>query len=166
MTDRERAADSGLAGELAALLAEYEEPYKRPREKVALAIGYWVIAKRKAVLSALTPTTEQIAESANCSATTDYDALVEQALTTFNGGLVRVPDESNPRGYTVHYKPKEAMAAAIRHLSAREAKMREALRSIRGISGYCEREDLDFEAALSAVHCITEKAIREAINVT
>lgn len=35
------------------------------------------------------------------------------ALEVFNGGLVRVPDTNNARGYTVRYQPLNAMRAAL-----------------------------------------------------
>ena len=39
------------------------------------------------------------------------DAAVERALAIFDGGMVKVPNTSG--GYTVYYRPKEAMRAAL-----------------------------------------------------
>jgi hypothetical protein len=41
------------------------------------------------------------------------DEDIQRALGTFNGGVVKVADASNPRGYTSRYLPKKAMRAAI-----------------------------------------------------
>ncbi len=42
----------------------------------------------------------------------------EAALLAFNGGMVRVPDDSNPRGYIDYYRPLDAMRRALSTLSA------------------------------------------------
>lgn len=34
-------------------------------------------------------------------------------LAAFNGGIVRIPDDSNPRGYVEYYRPLDAMLAAL-----------------------------------------------------
>jgi hypothetical protein len=43
----------------------------------------------------------------------DYTALVERLLIAYAGGLVAVPDESNPRGFAVLYQPVVAMSGAL-----------------------------------------------------
>jgi hypothetical protein len=41
------------------------------------------------------------------------DEMVERALEAFDGGMVTVPSETNPRGYITFYRPKSAMRAAL-----------------------------------------------------
>lgn len=49
------------------------------------------------------------------------DEAVDDLLRLFNGGIVRVPDENNPCGFTAYYKPREAMRKVIAALSTDRA---------------------------------------------
>lgn len=53
------------------------------------------------------------------------DRFAEKCLDVFNAGIVRRPDDKNPRGYTDYYSPYEAMMAVIALVSeAAEARAR------------------------------------------
>ena len=54
------------------------------------------------------------------------DDLVEVAIAAFNGGVVRVPNELNPRGYTDFYRPREAMRAVVLVMMEAAAKVADA----------------------------------------
>lgn len=40
-------------------------------------------------------------------------AAIDQAVASFNGGIVRLDDSANPRGFVDRYMPREAMRRAI-----------------------------------------------------
>jgi hypothetical protein len=41
------------------------------------------------------------------------DAVIDEIILEFAGGIVRVPSVHNPRGYVSYYRPREAMRKAI-----------------------------------------------------
>lgn len=41
------------------------------------------------------------------------DEQIDKLLAAFKCGLVTEPDTANPRGFTVRYKPRDAMRAAL-----------------------------------------------------
>lgn len=47
------------------------------------------------------------------------DEQVQRAIFVFNGGVVRVPNSANVRGYTDVYNPKDAMRAALQTINER-----------------------------------------------
>lgn len=57
-------------------------------------------------------------------------SVVEKALEIFNGGVVKVADANNPRGFTMRYLPKQAMCAA---LAAAKPEETELLREAREV---------------------------------
>lgn len=49
------------------------------------------------------------------------EAMIKKALYEYNGGLTKVPDESNARGYTTMYLPEESMRRALEIAQGKKA---------------------------------------------
>jgi hypothetical protein len=90
----------------------------------------------------------------------DTTDLARQVLADFRGGMVDVPDETNARGFTTHYRPVEAMTKALAALSPKhgDTELWEALERER----QANEELADSELALQ----IRVELLNEALEYT
>lgn len=77
-----------------------------------LAEGYKALSGKRWHMSDCATSCAPAYKPGPCDCCSPHDEAAA-VLKAFNGGLVNVPDASNPRGYTTYYRPLQAMRTAL-----------------------------------------------------